>query len=122
MVSPNQKSVNYKSYIIIIAKRQKLFYWHPLRKSIYCSAEAKFRKFKKEDTRMEKRIIITGSQTSAVKAARLLEKEGIAARIVRAPKERAHGCRFGVEVSFYHLARAASLLEIAQIDYSDIVR
>ncbi len=71
---------------------------------------------------MEKRIIVTGSQTSAIKAVRLLQKEGIAAKTVRAPKEAAKGCRFGVEVSFYHLARAASLLERAQIDYSDIVR
>lgn len=70
---------------------------------------------------MEKRIIVTGSQTSAIKAMRLLEKEGIFSKTVRAPKSPTKGCRFGVEVSFYHLARATSLLDRARINYSDIV-
>ena len=76
--------------------------------------------YKKEDTEMEKRIIVIGSQTSAIKAVRLLENTGITVRIVRAPKVRSQGCRFGVEVSLRDLSFALSRLSSAHIDYSEI--
>ena len=73
------------------------------------------------DTRMELRIIVTGSQTSAIKAKQLLEKHGLIAQVVRAPKY-ADGCRFGVEVLLSLVPRTISLLSEARINYSEITR
>lgn len=70
---------------------------------------------------MEFRIIVTGSQTSAIKAKQLLESRGIIAQVVRAPKY-AEGCRFGVEVLLSAVPRTVSLLSEARINYSEIVR
>ncbi len=69
---------------------------------------------------MEKRIIVTGSQTSAIKAVRLLESKGVHARTARAAKDPSKGCRFGAQVSFKDLSLAMSLLSGAGINYSEI--
>ncbi len=71
---------------------------------------------------METRIIITGSQTSAIKARRHLESNGIRAKIVRAPKDPNEGCRFGAEIGLAFVPRAKSLLDEANIYYSDIIK
>jgi hypothetical protein len=70
---------------------------------------------------MELRIIVTGSQTSAIKAKRHLENSGIIAQIVRAPKY-AEGCRFGIEILLSELPRAISLLGDARIEYTEIIK
>jgi hypothetical protein len=70
---------------------------------------------------MELRIIVTGSQTSAIKAKRHLENSGIIAQIVRAPKY-AEGCRFGIEILLSELPRAISLLHDARIEYTEIIK
>lgn len=71
---------------------------------------------------MEKRIIVTGSQTSAIKAKRLLEKSGIRARVVRPTSVSSDGCRFGVEILLSSVPTALSLLGEARIGYSDIIK
>lgn len=71
---------------------------------------------------METRIIVTGSQTSAIKARRHLEKNGISSKVVRAPKNRGEGCRFGVETGLSFVPRAVHLLESEHINYSDIIK
>ena len=70
---------------------------------------------------MEFRIIVTGSQTSAIKAEHLLQNNGIAAQVVRAPKY-TEGCRFGVEITLAYLPRALAILSEARINYSEIAR
>ncbi len=71
---------------------------------------------------METRIIVTGSQTSAIKARRHLEKNGIKTKVVRAPKNPGEGCRFGVETSLSFVPRATRLLDDERINYSDIIK
>lgn len=71
---------------------------------------------------MEKRIIVTGSQTSAIKARRDLELNGIAANVVRVPSRSNEGCRFGVEVSLGALAKAVSALNSSDISYYNIIK
>lgn len=71
---------------------------------------------------METRIIVTGSQTSAIKARRHLESNGIKAKVVRAPKNPNESCRFGVEVSLSFVPRAKLLFDEARINYSDIIK
>lgn len=70
---------------------------------------------------MEFRIIVTGSQTSAIKAEHLLESNGIRAQVIRAPKY-AEGCRFGIEIAPAYLPRALTILSEARINYSEITR
>lgn len=70
---------------------------------------------------MELRIIVTGSQTSAIKAKRHLEKGGIIAQVVRAPKY-ADGCRFGIEILFSQMPHAIALLGEARIEYTEIIK
>ncbi|MBQ9745946.1 MAG: DUF3343 domain-containing protein [Clostridia bacterium] len=70
---------------------------------------------------MELRTIVTGSQTSAIKAKRHLEKGGIIAQVVRAPKY-AEGCRFGIELLLADLPHAISLLREARIEYTEILK
>ena len=70
---------------------------------------------------MEFRIIVTGSQTSAIKAKQLLEKHGIMAQVARAPTY-AEGCRYGVEIPLSSVPRAISLLNKARINYAEIIR
>ena len=69
---------------------------------------------------MEMRIIVTGSKTSAIKAKRLLENEGLVAQVVRAPKY-AEGCRFGIEILLADLPHTLSLLGEARIEYTEIL-
>lgn len=70
---------------------------------------------------MEFRIIVTGSQTSAIKAKQLLEKHGIITQIVRAPNY-TEGCRYGVEIPLSSVPRAISLFGEARINYAEITR
>ena len=70
---------------------------------------------------MEQRIIVTGSQTSAIKAKRHLEEGGVTAQVVRAPKY-AEGCRFGTEILLSDLPRAIALLGDARIEYTEIIK
>ncbi len=70
---------------------------------------------------MEMRLIVTGSQTSAIKAKRLLEKDGLIAQVVRAPNY-AEGCRFGIEILLADLPHTLSLLGEARIDYKEIIK
>ena len=71
---------------------------------------------------MEGRIIVTGSQTSAIKAKRLLEKSGIWARVVRPLSVSKDGCKFGIEITMQELPYALSVLGEARISYSDIIK
>lgn len=71
---------------------------------------------------MEKRIIVTGSQTIAIKARRELEKNGISSNVVRAPSMSNEGCRFGVEVSLGDVPKAVSVLNRAGISYYNIIK
>ena len=70
---------------------------------------------------MELRIIVTGSQTSAIKAKRHLEKDGIIAQVVRAPKY-SGGCRFGIEILLADLPHTIALLGEARIEYTEILK
>ncbi|MGN1095346.1 MAG: putative Se/S carrier-like protein [Eubacteriales bacterium] len=71
---------------------------------------------------MEQRIIVTGSQTSALKAKRLLENSGIRARVVRPPSYSEDGCRYGIEINLINIPQALSLLGEARMSFLDIIK
>ncbi len=71
---------------------------------------------------METRILTMTSQTVAVKAKRLLEKNGIYVRIVRPdPKLTPKGCSFGLQTDARVLASTVKYLEQNDIPYGEII-
>ena len=71
---------------------------------------------------METRILTMTSQTIAVKAKRLLEKNGIYARIVRpSPNLTPKGCSFGLQIDERLLVSAVKYLEQNDISYGEIL-
>ena len=71
---------------------------------------------------METRILTMTSQTIAVKAKRLLEKNGIYVRIVRpSPTLTPKGCSFGLQIDERLLASAIKYLEQNDIPYGEII-
>lgn len=71
---------------------------------------------------METRILIMTSQTIAMKAKRLLEKNGIYTRIVRpSPKSTPKGCSFGLQIDAAILSVAIKYLDQNSISYGDII-
>lgn len=71
---------------------------------------------------METRILTMTSQTLAVKAKRLLEKDGIYVRIVRpSPNLTPKGCSFGLQINERVLASALKYLEQNDIPYGEII-
>ena len=71
---------------------------------------------------MDTRILTMTSQTVAMKAKRLLEKNGIYVKIVRpSPILTPKGCAFGLQVSDRVLASAIKYLEQNDIPYGEII-
>ncbi len=71
---------------------------------------------------METRILIMTSQTIAMKAKRLLEKNGIYTRIVRpSPKSTPKGCSFGLQIDAAILSVAIKYLDQNSISYGDVI-
>ena len=71
---------------------------------------------------METRILAMTSQTIAMKAKRLLEKNGIYTRIVRpSPKSTPKGCSFGLQMDAAILSVAIKYLEQNNISFGDTI-
>ena len=71
---------------------------------------------------METRILTMTSQTIAMKAKRLLEKNGIYVRIVRpSPSLTPKGCAFGLQINNKLLASAIKYLEQNDISYGEVL-
>ena len=71
---------------------------------------------------METRILTMTSQTIAMKAKRLLEKNGIYTRIVRpSPKSTPKGCSFGLQMDAAILSVAIKYLEQNNISFGDTI-
>ena len=71
---------------------------------------------------MEMRTLTMTSQTVAMKAKRLLEKNGIYVRIVRPTPNLTHkGCSFGLQIDERLLATAVKYLEQNDIPYSEVL-
>ena len=71
---------------------------------------------------METRILTMTSQTIAMKAKRLLEKNGIYTRIVRpSPKFTPKGCTFGLQTDAAILSVAIKYLEQNGISYGEVI-
>ena len=71
---------------------------------------------------MDVRMITVSSQTIAIKAQRMLRKNGIRCKIVRpSPRQTPHGCGFGLQVDVYSVAAAMGFLEAADIPFGDVV-
>lgn len=71
---------------------------------------------------METRTLTMTSQTIAMKAKRLLEKNGIYARIVRpSPSLTPKGCAFGLQIDERLLSGAIKYLEKNELPYGEIL-
>ena len=71
---------------------------------------------------MDTRILTMTSQTVAMKAKRLLEKNGIYAKIVRpSPNLTPKGCTFGLQVNDKLLASTIKYLEQNDISYGEVL-
>jgi hypothetical protein len=72
---------------------------------------------------METRILTMTSQTVAMKAKRLLEKNGIYTRIVRpSPKLTPKGCSYGLQMDGAILSVALKYLEQNNIPYGETIQ
>ena len=72
---------------------------------------------------METRILTMTSQTVAIKAKRLLEKNDIYTRIVRpSPQLTPKGCSFGLQMDIAILPIALKYLEQSGIPYGEILQ
>lgn len=72
---------------------------------------------------METRILTMTSQTVAMKAKRLLEKNGIYTRIVRpSPKLTPKGCSYGLQMDVAILSIALKYLEQNNIPYGETIQ
>ena len=73
-------------------------------------------------TFMESRILTMTSQTNAMKAKRLLERNGIYVKIVRpSPRLTPKGCSFGLQIDIRLLASAVKYLEQNGISYGEVL-
>ena len=71
---------------------------------------------------METRILTMTSQTVAMKAKRLLEKNGIYVRIVRpSPNLTPKGCTFGLQTDERLLTSVIKYLEQNEIPYGEVL-
>lgn len=71
---------------------------------------------------MERRVLTMTSQTLALKAKRVLFREGISVKIVRpSPKLTPRGCTFGLEMDIRQISRAIYILEEHQIPFGEIM-
>ncbi len=71
---------------------------------------------------MDVRVITIASQTAAIKAQRMLRKNGIRCRIVRpSPRQTPHGCGWGLQLDVYSVNAAIDFLEAADIPFGDVI-
>ena len=71
---------------------------------------------------MDRRILTMSSQTLALKAKRVLFREGISVQIVRpSPRLTPRGCTYGLEMGMHQIARAIDILEENQIPFGEIL-
>ena len=67
-------------------------------------------------------ILVCRSLTTAQKAARILQNEGIFASVVKAPQSASStGCSYGVKIAERNLANARTILEASQIQIQSTV-
>lgn len=72
---------------------------------------------------MEMRVVTATSQTSAIKAQRLLQRNGISARLIRvSPKLTKNGCSWGLRMDVYAVNLAVMLLEREGISFGEILQ
>lgn len=72
---------------------------------------------------VDMRVITVTSQTTAFKAVRTLQKNGISCKIVRpSPKQTPRGCTWGIQVNVFAVNTAVFLLNQAQIPYGEVIR
>ena len=71
---------------------------------------------------MDRRILTMTSQTLALKAKRVLFRQGISVQIVRpSPRLTPRGCTYGLEMGMHQIARAIDILEENQIPFGEIL-
>lgn len=71
---------------------------------------------------MDTRVITMSSQTLAIKAQRMLQKNGISARVVRlSPRQTPRGCSFGLRIGVLSVSQAAFLMANAGIAMGEII-
>ncbi len=71
---------------------------------------------------MERRILTMTSQTLAIKAKRVLFRQGISVKLVRpSPRLTPRGCTFGLEMETYQISRAIDILEENRIPFGEIL-
>ena len=71
---------------------------------------------------MTRRIITISSPTMAIKASRLLNRNGIRARVIRLhPSQTPRGCTTGVEVDLSRVNAALEVLGNENIFYTGVV-
>ena len=71
---------------------------------------------------MEMRILTAPSQTNAIRAQRLLYRNGIPAKMVRlSPQTTKNGCSWGVRIESLAVSRAIYLLEKDGIAFGEIL-
>jgi hypothetical protein len=68
----------------------------------------------------ERRVLTMQSQTLAMKAKRMLLRQGVAARLVR-PDPTPKGCTFGLEIGAENVMRAMDILERERIPFGEIL-
>ena len=72
---------------------------------------------------MDTRVITVTTQTTAIKAQRTLQRNGIPCKIVRpSPKQTPRGCTWGIGLDVYSVNSAIYLLEDAGIPFGDVIR
>ncbi len=72
---------------------------------------------------MEMRVLTMTSQTNAIKAQRLLQRNGIPARMIRvSPKRTKNGCSWGLRMDVYAVNLAVMLLEKEGISFGEILQ
>ena len=72
---------------------------------------------------MDTRVLTFTSQTIAMKAQRMLQRNGIRCKIVRpSPKQTPRGCTWGIGLDVYDVNSAVYVLENAQIPFGEVIR
>ena len=71
---------------------------------------------------MEQRVLTMTSQTLAMKAKRVLFRQGISVRITRpSPRLTPHGCTYGLQMEAHMISRAIDILEENRIPFGEII-
>ena len=71
---------------------------------------------------MNRRVITINSPTMAIKAARLLNKKGLKAKMVKLlPGQSSRGCSAGVEIEYFKVNASLDILTEAGIPYGGVV-